>query len=309
MYKQKETVDGTLVNRIEKLHIELSNYRQKLNINEKVIIEQNMIKDDLNGHLSYLEKNKSDMEESKEIYNEIKELRTKKDIARNNLNQYDEYKKLNFEYCKSKDEYDKSIKSFEDKIYDLKVRLSEYEKLRKEKEILEDEFEEIEIEKESLSANKGIPVLIINKYLKNTKKIANEIISKVYGEELKLKDFKINEKEIRMAYENNGILVSDVSKASQGEESIISLALTFAILEEFTKKYKILLLDEVDGVLDKKNTDNFLRVLEYWMEKMDINQLICITHKKIFENFPIDIFITKSDEDYSKEYKHINRIN
>ena len=89
------------------------------------------------------------------------------------------------------------------------------------------------------------------------------------------------------------------------------MALSFGLIEEFigTDGYNIMLLDEVDGPLDKTIRSQLLRTLERRMEAIHATQMFVITHSPLFENYPVDVFVTIDDDGILDGYKNVNRIN
>jgi len=211
------------------------------------------------------------------------------------------------EFNREESEYTQEIKQMEDEMYTMRVKMEEYEKLTIEKKELDDEFEATELIRNAVSSSRGIPLLYLNLHFGNARNIANAIISSVYGDAIHLERFIINEKEFRIPYSKNGSIVEDVSYASQGELSVISLAISFALLEEFSSyKYNVLLLDEVDGPLDKGNKEKFLRVLETQMERINCEQVFMITHNQLFETYPVDVYVTIDKDNALEEFKNVN---
>lgn len=189
-----------------------------------------------------------------------------------------------------------SIKKLEESIMNEKMIEREFLSLREEKELLEAKFDDVSLIKESLSSTKGIPLLFIQLYLKNTKSIVNNLLSSVYGDDFEIDDFDINATEFNIPYYKNGIRINDVTYASQGEQSFLSLALSFALINQSIKDYNILLLDEIDSTLDTRNRAMFLNILEKQMESIDCEQLFLITHNNMFDNYPVDIIMTSDVE-------------
>ena len=65
----------------------------------------------------------------------------------------------------------------------------------------------------------------------------------------------------------------DVTSLSGGEQTLVSLALIFAIQEY--KPYFFYILDEIDAALDKRNSERLGSLLRKYMKK---GQYIIITH-------------------------------
>ena len=63
-----------------------------------------------------------------------------------------------------------------------------------------------------------------------------------------------------------------------------ALRITFSL-----SKYNIMLLDEIDGPLDSRNREKFIRILENQIERIDSEQNFLITHNAMFSSYPVDI--------------------
>ena len=140
------------------------------------------------------------------------------------------------------------------KIIDIENALEEFDNLNKELAI-------INLIKEASSAKKGIPLIYVRVFLNDCVDIINQLISMVFEDSIEIKEFNITEKDFYVPYYKNGILIDDIKSASQGEKSIISLALSFALIRKGVSKYNILLLDEIDGALYQKDREKFLQIL------------------------------------------------
>lgn len=173
--------------------------------------------------------------------------------------------------------------------------LENYKELTTELKELEFKYDNLKIIRESVSSNKGIPLLFIQLYLKNTKNRVNELLESVF-EDLQIDDFIINDKEFRIPYIKNGIKVDDISLASQGEGSFISLAISFALIEQSISKYNILLLDEIDSALDITNRAKFIQILEKQLYSIGAEQVFMITHNNMFDSYPVNLIMTSNTD-------------
>ena len=91
------------------------------------------------------------------------------------------------------------------------------------------------------------------------------------------------------SFYNKGVRLPDVKYASQGEISFLSIALSFALSSQALAKYNIMLLDEIDGPLDTRNREKFIRILERQIDRIDSEQNFLITHNSMFSSYPVDI--------------------
>ena len=94
----------------------------------------------------------------------------------------------------------------------------------------------------------------------------------------------------------NGAIIPDASQCSQGEKAILSLALSFAIIELGLdeRKYNIVRMDEADGPLDTVRARYFLSMLQTRLKKMDNAVAFIITHKDEFDEVPADLILLKN---------------
>ena len=274
--KELNEVNGE-INKVNVIKTEKSNYRDALLLNIKLSDTLKMEKE----NREIIERRKSSIE------------------IINNLNIREE-------------EHDRRVSIINSKYRECEIELNkrkailvEFHRLSEEKEELNSKFEKYVLLQKAVSKSKGIPLIHINKYLKRTQIEANKIIESIYGNSLRLETFVIDENEFSIPYVKNDMLVNDISLASQGESSIISIALTISLISQFGADYDVLLLDEVDGALDSESKPKFVRILE----DFNCEQIIVITHNPLYENYPIDAFITKSRDNIADSFKRINVIN
>lgn len=196
------------------------------------------------------------------------------------------------EYRKHISEIESGIRITDKEILKLKVDKQAYDEYTKEKSHISEIYDIVELVKESLSTNKGIPLLFMQLYFKGIQVSANEMISKIYGDRLVIDNFVIDDKNFRIPYSVNGVSIYDIANASQGEASIINLAISLAIINNFVKNYNILLLDEIDGTLTKENREKFFSILDNELNKIHSEQVFIISHNKLYETYPCDIIAT-----------------
>lgn len=293
--KELQTLDSEIHN-IEK---ELSKIRNENNdLNEQIEHLENLLED----YAVF----KSLKEEEDEEKQSLQSLSNELDTMRGTHERISELMESKFENKKKLEKTNQDIASIEREITATRFRLMEFESLNSEKKQLEESFEEIALIKDALSSNKGIPLLFIQLYLKNTRVMINQLLDSVYKGELELDEFDINEKEFKLPYFKNGVWIDDVVKCSQGEETFVSMALSFALIEQSMKGYNIMLLDEIDAALDTDKRMDFLSILEAQLDSIDAEQVFLITHNNVFDSYPVDIIMT-SNKDIDN-YKNTNII-
>ena len=192
------------------------------------------------------------------------------------------------------------------KVNQLTFNKETYNNLVNEHNALKLLFEDADVIKDSLNASKGIPLIFLQVYLKNCPIMMNSLLDTIYNGELRIEGFIIDENEFRIPFIKSGIKVPDISFASQGESSFISIVLSLSLLIQSMTKYDIICLDELDGPLDTKNREQFIKVLYSFINQVKSDQVFLISHNNMFDNEPIDLILT-GDIDV-ENYKYANII-
>ena len=111
---------------------------------------------------------------------------------------------------------------------------------------------------------------------------------------MQIEGFIIDENEFRIPYIKSGIRIPDIVMASQGESSFISIVLSLSLIIQSMTKYDIVCLDELDGPLDSKNREEFIKVLYTFIEQVNCDQIFLISHNNVFENENVDLILTSN---------------
>lgn len=240
-------------------------------------------------------------------------ISTEIDLLKEKLKGYDEVLKRKAKYDDVSKQYERDkqiiqydIKTLDDALYEDKVKRTQFIELNDEIESVQERYALIELLKEAVSTTKGIPLIYINSYFKSLRLTANEIIKHIYDSELILDEFVVNDKEFRIPYRTKGTEVRDIKYASQAESSVATLAISFAMLEQFAYNYNIILLDEVDGPMYKHNKERFFAALEGMLERIKCEQSFIITQSTMFNDYPVNLIIT--DPTYKEEYGSSNNV-
>lgn len=159
------------------------------------------------------------------------------------------------------------------------------QELKKEQEM----YDDLLLIRSSTSNKDGIPLLFIRYYLENIKELANQLLDIVYEGSVYIQDFYITGDEFKIPFVKNGIEIPDISFASQGEQSFLSMAISFALSSENLKKYNIPLLDEVDSTFDSSNRERFLSIIEHQNDIIHCEQEFVISHNNMFSQYPVDV--------------------
>lgn len=173
------------------------------------------------------------------------------------------------------------------------VLLTEYEQ---DLEVYKTKYKKTEIIKKYSSPSKGIQTLFMELYMNKTLSMANELLGLMFDGEYVLGQFEINETEFRIPCIGSGLTNNDISSMSTSQICMISMILSFVMLQQSSTKYNILKLDEIDGGLDTKNRLQFLHVLEELMLMLNVEQCIMISHNTEMDLSNCDIIQLKLND-------------
>lgn len=169
------------------------------------------------------------------------------------------------------------------------IALDTHKELTRELKKEQEMYDDLLLIRSSTSNKDGIPLLFIQYYLENIKELANQLLDIVYEGSVYIQDFYITGDEFKIPFVKNGIEIPDISFASQGEQSFLSMAISFALSSENLKKYNIPLLDEVDSTFDSSNRERFLSIIEHQNDIIHCEQEFVISHNNMFSQYPVDV--------------------
>lgn len=187
------------------------------------------------------------------------------------------------------------FKSLSIRIDKLKMILSQIAYNKSEYSHLLSDRENLKLILDAVSSKEGIPLILIKVFLDNCKETVNELISDVFDDDLEILDFDISETDFKIPYMINGQVVNDIEYASQGQQSIISIALSFALVRQSMFDYNIMLLDEIDGPLHRGDREKFITILFKQMAAIQASQVFLISHNNTFEGNPINVIMTTDE--------------
>lgn len=201
-------------------------------------------------------------------------------------------------------EYAAKFKELSQHIEKLKTVLSQIEYNQQEYDDLIKDGNMMRAILDAVSAKKGIPLILVRHFLSGCKDIVNDLIAEIFDDDLEILDFDVTEDDFKIPYMVNGQVISDISYASQGQQSIISIALSFALVRQSMFDYNIMLLDEIDGPLHKNDREKFIGILFRQMAAIQADQVFLISHNSTFEGNPVNIFMT-ADEDIEQSPRQV----
>lgn len=173
-----------------------------------------------------------------------------------------------------------------------KADLARIKSLNEKLEMVEKNYGPLVKIEEALSPKKGIPTILMRKYLDETEFITNELLDIAFNGDFKIK-FIINDSDFLIQVQSKGNVKSDIRMASQGEIAITTISISLALIEQTIGGYNILCLDEIDGNLDFSNRNNFMDILNGQVSKLGIEQVFVISHNDAFDTAPVGMVLLK----------------
>ena len=299
LFEFKNSGIDQLKDTIINLNIEYNDIIDRLEFLQNDKNDLNRKKDELSNLLSSLsEKDKLIQEKNKleiEIIHLNKDIDTKHDNVMKIERNIEKIKELQYSLSNIQIEYNTKYKRCNDlvlKIQDIINTNKDFEEYSKQRKI-------IKLLLDAVSSKDGIPLVIIKVFLDDCRDIINDLISDIFNDELEICDFDISldSNEFNIPYIKNGNKISDIELASQGEQSIISIALSFALCRKAMFDYNIMLLDEIDNSIYKDDRERFITILAKQMMAMGTEQVFLITHNDIFQQsgLPVNIIMTTNE--------------
>lgn len=167
---------------------------------------------------------------------------------------------------KAKDSFNYSL----NKLTEYQQELNEYN----------EKYKVVEVLRNYSSPTKGIQTIFMELYMNKTLELSNKILSMMFGGELELCPYIINEAEFRIPVKNNAtnIIVEDISMCSTSQKCMIALIMGFVLAFHGSSIYNIIRLDEIDGGLDSANRGVFPETLRHIMHILNISQCFIVSH-------------------------------
>ena len=160
---------------------------------------------------------------------------------------------------------------------------------------------------DAVSSKKGIPLKIIELFLDSCRDTINDMIYQVFEDDFEILKFHITDTEFKIPYIYNGRKIDDIAKASQGQSSIVSTAISFALMiQTGMTDYNIPLLDEMDAPLHKPDKTKFIVIIMDYLNRIHSRQCFVITHdNNTFDGYPVQVISTTDEIIDPEKYEHI----
>ena len=296
IYESKNQIIEEISNNIDELNIRLNSFTKDIESKGELISKYNNELDIFKAKLLDCELLTSVISKKKELVNKKAEEVSKFNMIKTNMITIKECANNIIDIQNRLETLNKSIAPIindRDKIKHGLIVLKEY---KEELEIYTAKYNKVEIIKKYSSPSKGIQTLFMELYMNKTISLTNELLSLLFDGEYVLGQFVINESEFRIPCIGSGLPNDDISSMSTSQICMISMILSFALLQQSSTKYNILKLDEIDGGLDTTNRLQFLNILEKQMEILNTEQVFIISHNSEMNYDNCDIIQLKSDD-------------
>lgn len=301
----------------------INNSLNELKIKKNVAIS----KSNIQKEVEELNNNKKELEilKSETIVSLETEIERLKDISKNKeslQNYIFDYELLTKELLdvKSKLITLANIEYYSSHLKDISIKLEldkafkekELSNLEKERELLKSEYlnkqqleklrnqyleikNRYEILKSIWSVRDGYPSILLESFLLELKNDVNKNLNEIWDNSLSIEDFILTQSEFSIVMNRSGTIIADASQLSQGERAIMSLAISFSIIEMNLKEkmYDVIRLDELDATLDEIRSRRFFEMVKERIERMGVSSCFIISHRSEFESVSADLILLR----------------
>lgn len=301
----------------------INNSLNELKIKKNIAIS----KSNIQKEAEELNNNKKELEilKSETIVNLEIEIERLKGISKNKETMYNDitdYNLLTKELLdiKSKLIVLANIEYYSSHLKDISIKLEldkafkekELSNLEKERELLKSEYlnkqqleklrnqyleikNRYEILKSIWSVRDGYPSILLESFLLELKNDVNKNLNEIWDNSLSIEDFILTQSEFSIVMNRSGTIIADASQLSQGERAIMSLAISFSIIEMNLKEkmYDVIRLDELDATLDEIRSRRFFEMVKERIERMGVSSCFIISHRSEFESVPADLILLR----------------
>ena len=105
------------------------------------------------------------------------------------------------------------------------------------------------LKKYSSPTKGGIQTIFMQLYMDKTLNMSNQLLQMMFGGELQLLPYVINENEFRIPVQNlsTNLITDDISNCSTSEKCMVAMIMSFILAFQGSNIYNIVRLDEIDG--------------------------------------------------------------
>ena len=295
---EKESITNDIVSQVKYIQEKFNTISRDVDImNKEIIDSKNNLSNiksvilEVQYIISLYERIDIHTDRKNKLFKEYETIKDSIESIKNNVNdieiQTNKLMNINKELQPLSEERDKikySLKMHEE----YSAELADYNK----------RYDMIETLKKYSSPTSGIQTIFINLYMNKTLSLANQLLQLMFNGKYVLYPFIINEHEFRIPCLGSGIMNDDISSMSTSETCMISMIISFAMLQQASTNYNILALDEIDGGLDTTNRLTFLSVLEELIKILNTEQCFIISHNNELSLKDCDVILLRLDDQY-----------
>lgn len=285
--KYKTYLHGNLANKVTEFINQLNEIKEEfININDRVETIINTVKDYrvqlelLNNNIVCFGQLKNIIYKYEAYTKKVEDLEVQRKLLEAS---YVDTSDCTY-YKNELNEVDRLIKQSQDALYRYRYSLDLINEYVLELDDFKDKHQYVETIKKYCSPNTGIQIIFIDLYMNQILKTANYILKHLFGGEFILQNFVINENEFRIPVQGDGLLIDDISSMSASQIAMINMAVSFAILENTSSKYKIIRLDEIDSPLDTLNRAAYPQIVSMVMNILGSSQCFLVSHNEEFNS-------------------------
>lgn len=269
--------------------------------------------DELNATVKQLDAEIGIAKELEDKRNQIKDAQKKLTSMEDCKKKYDSLSSQLRELIEKESTLQDELKSQRTQLNKAKNTLETIQSLESEKELLSARYSKSVLIRDAVSPSKGIPVEFIEDVIRNQMiDSVNELMHVAYPDITLVKTERegliIDDKEFTLPYKKNGVIVGDISNASDGERAMLSLCFSLVLIRLVSKVYNIMLLDEMDTSLDKYGRSKFIDIIERYMKTIHASQVFLISHNSMFDMYNVNVLQTTMGSMDTKEGKFITHV-
>lgn len=212
------------------------------------------------------------------IITSLDNYNTKLEDINNTINSIESNKILKRQLEKELEDYKVDMQKTTEKFYELKTQLKDRVKLDESFKTVASDVEKIKVLKDIV--NIKLPAKILEAYLHDVAHMVNNLL-----EDFMTIRFETNDG-VDILINRDGIERYS-SELSQGEKSILSMALLMAFKKQLP--WDIISLDEVDATLDENNKSKFIYMIRDYANLIpNLNQIFIVSHTE-FNDEGLDV--------------------
>lgn len=295
LYETKNTIIESMLSDIESLSkktddmaIEIENINKKVSELQTTLSEYENVKIKVSNLISKIN---DDLKPSEERESELIKIKDSLDVNSTEIDKLHEQLSILNTNLASVNNDIKLLSFDRESIKHSLILLDEYKLDLQE---YSNKYTKIEKIRYYSSPSTGIQTLFMQLYMNKILSTANSLLSLLFDGEFMLQPFIINESEFRIPCMGSGLLHDDISSMSTAQKCMISMILSFSILNQSSTRYNVIMLDEIDGGLDTTNRGLFIELLDNLMSMLNCEQCFMISHNNELNTSVCDLIILKN---------------